>query len=784
MSEQQVPLTTPVIVGVGQVVDPIDDPSYRAFSPVDLGAEAARAALEDSGADLAAALDALGTLVVTRTFADSIPTSMAPLGRSDNPPRSVAERIGADPRRAIYDATGGQTPQALVRELCQEIAAGREELALLVSGEAISTERHARTLDDKPSFAEHVDGSMEDRGLGLSGMVTRHHVEHGLVDTTSQYALFEHARRARLGLTREELAQQMGDVFAPFTRVAADNPLAADRDEHTGEELTTVADGNRMIADPYTRRLVARDQVNLGAAVLIMSYGKALELGVHPSRLVFLHGTSSLRELPSFERPDLGANPAAVAAVEHALEVAGTSVDDVRWWDLYSCYPIAVLAVCDGLGLSPQDPRGLTVTGGLPYFGGPGNGYSMHAIAEVVERVRADGTVGLVGANGGLLSKYAVGVYSTEPRPWRDDDSTRLQAELDAGPRVDLAGRADGWATIETYTVLHPRTGPKPVVVGRLESDGRRFVALPDRSDPGIVALLDGETDPIGHRVYVHGKGQGNRVATTPAPFAKQPPAFQESYEFIRVERKDRVLEITLDRPESRNALHPPAHEELEGVLDAFLADGDLWAAIITGAGDGFCAGNDLAYTASGAQPYFPRTGFAGLTSRKDVHKPIIAAVNGHAMGGGLEIVLACHLAVADERAKLGVPEVGVGLVAAAGGLVRLPRTVPKKVAHEMLLAGRRLSAAEAHELGLVNEVAPAGGALEAARALAERVVAGSPSSVRLSLRAMDLAEDVPDTVDAITRAEEVLDDLLVSADTWEGVMAFVEKRTPQWKGY
>lgn len=784
MTAHELDSSTPVVVGVGQVVDRIDDTDYHAWSPVELAAEAARLALADSGADPTAVAAAVGTLASIRTFPDSIPTSMAPLGRSDNPPRSVARRIGADPRRAVYDASGGQSPQALVREMCQDIAAGRERVALLVSGEAISSERHLAKQEERPSFAEHVEGGLEDRGLGLAGMVTRHHVEHGLIDTASQYALFEHVRRARLGLTREELAREMGEVFAPFTRVAAANPLAADRQERDADELTTVTDDNRMIADPYPRRLVARDQVNLGAAVLLMAWGTAQELGVDLERVVFLHGTSSLVELPSFERPDLGASPAAVAAIRHALDVAGTTVDAVRWWDLYSCYPIAVLNVCDGLGLSPQDPRGLTVTGGLPYFGGPGNGYSMHAIAEVVERVRADGSTGLVGANGGLLSKYAVGVYSTEPRAWQSDDSERLQAELDQGPRVELAARADGWATIESFTVLHSRQGTKPVVVGRLERDGRRFVALPDRSDAAVMALLDGDSDPIGARVYVHGQGQGNRVATSPAPFAVAPPAFRNAYEFVRVERRDRVLEITIDRPDARNALHPPAHEELSSVLDAFFADRDLWVAIITGAGRGFCAGNDLAFTASGQQPYFPRTGFGGITSRRGMTKPVIAAVNGHAMGGGLEIVLACHLAVADEGAQLGVPEVGVGLVAAAGGLVRLPRTLPLKLAHEMLLAGRRLTAAEALEHGLVNAVAPAGGALDAARELAARVVAGSPSSVRLSLRAMQLADEVPDTVDAVERAEDVLDDLLVSADTWEGVLAFVEKRPPRWKGY
>jgi acetyl-CoA C-acetyltransferase len=224
------------------------------------------------------------------------------------------------------------------------------------------------------------------------------------------------------------------------------------------------------------------------------------------------------------------------------------------------------------------------------------------------------------------------------------------------------------------------------------------------------------------------------------------------------------------------------ANEELDEIFDAYFADPDLWVAILTGAGDkAFSAGNDLVYSASGKPMWVPKNGFAGLTSRRSMPKPVIAAVNGFAMGGGCEIAMACHLVVADATARFALSEVRVGLVAGAGGLVRLPRTVPPTVATEMILTGRRLSADEALGFGLVNRVTDAGAAVEGARALAAEILAGSPTSVRMSLQIMAETRGIPDVVDAVTFPSPALDELMASADAMEGVTAFAQKRAPRW---
>ena len=509
---------TPVIIGVGQASERLDDPGYRRRSPVDLAADAAREALADTGADPDTVAAAIDTVAGIRQFENSAPGARAPLGRSDNYPRSVAGRIGARPARAVLEVSGGQAPQHLVNEFAAQIAAGRGETVLLFGSEAISTIEHYAKADkaDKPDFTEHADGSLEDRGYGLAGIVSRHLSAHGLTDAPSQYALIDNARRARLKQTREDYAAAMGALFAPFTKVAAANPHAAAPTVRTAAELITPTEANRFVADPYTRYLVARDKVNQGAAVLLMPAAAARRLGVPRDRWVFLHGHADLRERDLLDRADLSASPAAVMAARHALEVAGLGPGDLATIDLYSCFPIPVFNICDGLGLAPDDPRGLTVTGGLPFFGGAGSNYSMHAIAETVARARASpGSYGFVGANGGVMSKYSAGVYSTTPAAWRPDASTALQAEIDGWAAPVQAQHADGWATIETYTVTYGRDGTRAgIVVGRLDADGRRFVARADDRDTGVLGLLTAG-EPIGERVYARSFGSGNRVTTS-----------------------------------------------------------------------------------------------------------------------------------------------------------------------------------------------------------------------------------------------------------------------------
>tara|TARA_R110002110_G_scaffold346084_2_gene556289 strand:- start:2937 stop:3707 length:771 start_codon:yes stop_codon:yes gene_type:complete len=253
--------------------------------------------------------------------------------------------------------------------------------------------------------------------------------------------------------------------------------------------------------------------------------------------------------------------------------------------------------------------------------------------------------------------------------------------------------------------------------------------------------------------------------------------------EFCTVEKEGRLTIVTIQRPEVMNACHPPANAELAAAFDDFAADKDQWVAIITGAGDkAFSAGNDLKYQASGGKMFAVSAGFGGLTSRFDNPKPVIAAVNGIAMGGGFEIALACDLIIASANAVFALPEPRVGLAALAGGVHRLPREIGMKRAMGMLLTGRRVSPEEGQELGFVNEVVPAGEALAGAKRWAEQILECAPISVRASKQAAYNGMGQP-LQDAMAGKYDQIDALRHSSDFVEGPLAFSEKRAPNWRG-
>jgi enoyl-CoA hydratase/carnithine racemase len=254
------------------------------------------------------------------------------------------------------------------------------------------------------------------------------------------------------------------------------------------------------------------------------------------------------------------------------------------------------------------------------------------------------------------------------------------------------------------------------------------------------------------------------------------------SFEFVTTQRRDNVLLVTLNRPEVYNAIHPPMHLELAQVWDDFSQDRELWVAVLTGAGEkAFCAGNDLKFTATGGRSSLPPSGFSGLTQRFDLEKPIIAAVNGFAMGGGFETALSCDMIIASKNATFALPEVKVGFLAAASGIQRLSRYIGRLAAQEMMFTGRSVKADEALEIGIVNNIVPQDQLIECALALAQEIASVSPSAVKATKRVLNdmaLKENLPQSLDF---SREVVEDLAKTEDFKEGVNAFVEKRKPTW---
>ena len=499
---------TPVIIGVGQVTEAAIPSTGSCSSAYDLAAVAGRRAIENARSKQAIGphIDALTCI---RLFEDStrdIAMVTNPLGASNNVPGSIARRLDISPRTLIYAAVGGQTPQRLVNEFCERIYRGENRCALITGAEAIANIKFAVRNGLELDWNESVDGDYEDRWLpgDTDNMVSSYEMAHGVFLPVQTYPLFENAYRYTLGAGVEAHRRNMAKLFAPFSEVAARNPYAQFRHAYSEDFLATPSAENYLLSEPYTKWFVAQDAVNQGAAVLLASVGLARELGVPEANWVYLHAYADADDHNVVERPALSTSAAQKIACEHALNAAGKKIDDIHHLDIYSCFPIAVTSACAALGISSAS-RPLTLTGGLPFFGGPGNNYSMHAIAEVVEKVRnPSSSWGMVIANGGYLSKHSAGIYSTEtPSTWRPIDSSSLKQTMRSAPRAKLIEKFSGNAIIETYVAAYKRSqADSAYVFARTTDSDARVIAKVKQGDAGTLMPLF-RHEPIGRRIYI-----------------------------------------------------------------------------------------------------------------------------------------------------------------------------------------------------------------------------------------------------------------------------------------
>ena len=501
---------TPVLVGCGQITQREPDP-HAAQAPLALMASAARLAAQDSGAG-SALLQALDTVAVIRLFADTSPRFACPFGRYANPPVTLARNLGAGQvRRHIYTHPGGNMPQYCLNRLAEGVTRGEVGAALIVGAEALATQKAAQRAAIQLDWQDDPGGGFEPWGVATRGWSDVEE-RHGARAAIYAYPMFENAIRGAQGRSIPQHQQAMGDLLARFAAVAAANPLADRRAGYSAAQIATAGPGNATIAFPYTRLMSANAYIDQGAALILTSVATARRLGVPQDRWVYLHGCADAHDHWYIsDRRDYHSSPAMQAVFGQALQMAGVSLAQIGAFDIYSCFASAVEVACQSLGLGPDDPRGLTVTGGLPYFGGPGNNYVTHAIAQMMQRLRATpGQYGLVTANGNYLTKHSAGVYSTTPpaQAFAPADPALLQAELDQVPHPRFEALADGAARIETWTVMHDAKGPTgAIVIGRL-ADGARFLAN-TRADPGLLAELQAG-EQLGRAGRVHNDGQRN----------------------------------------------------------------------------------------------------------------------------------------------------------------------------------------------------------------------------------------------------------------------------------
>jgi acetyl-CoA C-acetyltransferase len=716
------PSFSPVIAGAGR-----SSAARGTRTPVELALDAVTQAWRDTG--LVADKIPIDVLGVLRQAADSLPGSL-----SASFAQALAKGLPSAPREVIYAEAGGHTSQSLVARMCQRIAGGEISVAVVVG-----TDADAPSPDAPAGVCD-----VEDRGPALANIVTRWMGSHGLMSARNVHALIADARRRRI-----------------------------EASAHTVDAI------DRLLADSDLSTRVAELPDRAGALIL-MSTAAAEKLGIPAARLVHLHALAQAEDHGWLQRQRVDDSQAVRRACARVLHAAGLMPQQLHSVQVATPFPVYAWPAHDALGFTNDDPRLFALSASSPHDA-PDPHDALQGFLEMVERLRSNPAArALLVAPGHALARCVAGVWSVQPPRPSSVNREPLPERALPSPVTALL-QADGHGTLEAVLVLE-REPAVAVAVGLLDAAGQRFIALCDERDTQTLSQC-----AAGASVQVRGFGYGNRFATDAARLAAlylaRSRTWRDDYRHCKVVRDGHLLEITIDRAEVRNCLHPEASEELDEIFDAFAADDGLWVAILTGAGtQAFCTGNDLRFAASGRPVYVPRNGFGGLTWRIDLDKPVIAAVNGYAMGGGMELAMACDLIVADTSASFALSEVRVGYLAAGSGLVRLPRRIPPKIATEMVITGRRVPAEEANRLGLVNRLAPTGEALQGARALAAEVLQASPLAVRGSLRVMREASAFADERQAFLHPYPELDENYWSADRAEGTRAFAAKRAPDWK--
>ncbi|WP_328602662.1 crotonase/enoyl-CoA hydratase family protein [Nocardia terrae] len=794
--------TTPVLIGVGQVVQRTPDPSYA--DPAQLAVRALRAAAADCGGGEALLRRADAVFAVA-------PTSWQyrDLGAL------VAKKVGAGVVDTVQSSPfGGDGGQLVLNEAAAAIAAGDYDLVLVTGAEAGATQAAAQRAGIELAWPVQDSGVAPTRTVGIDKPANNAaESAAGLQAPINMYALLESANRHRLGRTPAEHEAAVAELWSRLSAVAAGNPNAWQPQEFSAAEIATVTEANRMISAPYTKLECANLSVDMASGIIMASAAAAEAAGIPQDKWVFLHaGASGTDEWFVSERTELAASPAIATLGAAVFDHAGITAEDLTHIDLYACFPVAVQIAARELGLPIDDPeRPLSVTGGLTFGGGPGNNYGGHAVATLVGRLRADPeSFGLATSLGWYLTKHALGVYSaTPPRHGYKHLTPVIEHPPTRPARTDYRGEA----VIEAYTLPYDRDGhPEAAIVSALTPAGERVLvrttdsaaltALTTEDWLGIAVTVDGDTltpasvpspessagavspsraaesgDAVDADILAGEADEGRwiraglaRVAL-PAP----PPAP------VLIERRGHIMIIAINRPRARNAINLATALGIERAIDAYEADPNARIAILTGAGGYFSAGMDLKAAARGEVPVTEKRGILGIVSVPP-RKPLIAAVEGPALAGGCELALSADLIVAASDSSFGIPEVKRGLVAVGGGVLRLSQRLPRALAMELALTGDPISAARAAEIGLINQVAEPGKALEAALALAERVAVNAPLSIDASKQIIEQAPDWS-VAEAFGKQGQVAAAALSSQDAGEGMRAFVEKRAPVWRG-
>ena len=493
---------TPCIVGVAQQTwHPGGDPAPE---PLAMWEAVARVAAADAGRP-----DVLGAL-------EGVNVVHCASWSYDDPAGRLAERLGTRPGPRTGSILAGTAHQRLIDAAADRILRNENDVELVVGGEALWTLRRHRRAGETPDWSHGAP--VAGPPIDLDEWFLPTELAHGIVPAWLTFALLDDARRQWLGISPAEQATRSGRLLAAMSEVAAVNPHAWFPVARSADEITSPAPDNRFVATPYTKRMVAFPDVDMAAATIVMSTSAADRLRIPDDRRVYLRAWGFGRDAVHLAaRNELHASPAMHTVFADTVARAGLTVDDIAVFDLYSCFPSSVDFARDALGLAADDPRGVTVTGGLPFQGAPSANYTGHAVAGVVERVRAGAGPALVTGVGMHMTKHVAAVYAAEPGMVVRPDPALEQA-LEARPHRPVVAKADGLATVAAQTVVHGRDGrPTHAIAICTGSAGERCYARTD--DPDTIADML-EHPWTGRVVELRTAGDTNEVRTLASALA------------------------------------------------------------------------------------------------------------------------------------------------------------------------------------------------------------------------------------------------------------------------
>jgi acetyl-CoA C-acetyltransferase len=479
------PERIPVIVGAGEITHRTKDPA-EGLEPIALMECALREAERDAGAALLAQMDSLDIVCeVSWPYVDAASL--------------LTKRIGAAPARAVNGPVGGESPVRYIHEAALRIARGESQVGAIVGAESnysvVSAEKAGLGLPWSP---KDPDPKIE-RARHWSLPVT---MQHGLFMPPMVYPLYENATLAAWGQTPREALAESGLIWSRFSEVAASNPYAWSREPFTAEQITAPSDRNRLIAWPYTLRMVANSQVNQGAAIIVTSLAHALELGIPRERLIYPWCGAAAKEPRHYlERDQYARSHAQDAVFESLLDQVG-GIERFALIELYSCFPVVPKLARRTLGLPATAP--LTCTGGLSFFGAPLNNYMTHAAAALVRGLREQpGKLALLYGQGEFVTKHHAIVLGSLP-PERDllnpDYSVQDIADARRGPVPPLVLEYAGKASLETFTIVYQRDGRPEfgAVLGRTPEGGRLMARVDAGNIATLAMLTDQDKSPVG----------------------------------------------------------------------------------------------------------------------------------------------------------------------------------------------------------------------------------------------------------------------------------------------